>query len=213
MGQFCYLEIAVLKEKTETEKVKTEKAPQILEVAEKVVDIPSPPKFSPSSPEPRQEKKKKGDAIDNTITPKVSLLDSLRPKHSIFCLKCRQNYPCHKFWFSISTVLCPECASKMTDREIELYNLACRTKPSMEERARQKNNKPLPDSTDDILTSVAPINSGTLSRMSKSMLKEEVAKGRLSETRYRIEMRRRQRPEAYNELPDLGREMTDMIFS
>ena len=131
-------------------------------------------------------------------------LAALMPRYKIACKKCGETVRCHYSWFDNSTVLCPECYSKMNAYDIEQFHKIYKAdRPKMEseghsvEMPRNEMLRPYDPKNKGWTRYSNFVNSGGywtnshIMSATKEELKNAVKMGIVSKPRMRIEMRRR----------------------
>lgn len=145
-------------------------------------------------------------------------LVGLLPKWRMICQKCGREAPVHKSYIeSISSVVCPECSSKMNESEIKDFNSHHQSTASSVWRVESDpvtKAHSLPKaverfipiySLDDAsaIASGGCYSNGRIMQMSEAELTEAVRFGKISKARARIELNRRKNTEYYGGMPDI----------
>ena len=141
-----------------------------------------------------------------------SELDALKPQYTIHCQKCGEDYPCHYFWFNKSKVLCPACAADMTSEQIEEYNRthfgtlpAYKKPPAITEKKVEKPRAFIDywgDNTEIIETGKG-CSEYFIRHATKKDLLDAVKLGKLSKIRAKIELKRRESSEYFDDMPEV----------
>lgn len=135
-----------------------------------------------------------------------SSLSRFLPRHEVYCQKCGKTARCHKIWFLTSRVLCPECASFMSNEEIAEFNrihpyaitaIDIGNKSQQESHGSSGKFKMQERKTPED-NFVERMSEERIRRSTIQQLRQAVESGRLSKVRYRIETRRRAKPWLYN---------------
>lgn len=149
----------------------------------------------------------KGDILPMSVN--KSLLVDVMPQYQMRCKKCGETVPCHWSWFENSKVLCPSCYATMNEIEIMDFHQSHPEKTA--EFSERKIGSVMPlyvnentKGKDEIFdTTGGVLSSGAIMYSPKHKLIAAVKNGRLSKTRFRMEMRRREHEKYFRNLPDV----------
>lgn len=146
---------------------------------------------------------------------KDSDYDFLLPRYKIACHMCGEVVPCHYVWFEKSTVLCPACYGKLTDKAIKMFHAVHKAeKPHAEydidmtvANERRPYGRACLLRRDIMNEAASSINeecwtTERIMRVTKEELLNAVKRGKVSKVRARIELTRRDNIEYFDLFPE-----------